>query len=499
MDAMTTTAAPAIGGSFFKNTMTLVGGNIVARIITFGLAPVITRLYAPQVFGAFAILVSLAELFIAVSSLRYNNAILLPEEKQDADSLVALCLVLVLGTSFVSLTAVVGFQSPIAALLNFENQKLLLFVPAIVLIGGLQQVTDMWFLRLKNFNRLAVSKISGATADRISTIGAAFLLTNSPGGLVLGRIFGIVSSLAALFVAGLQPVKDLVKAASRERFRSLSRRYIAFPKFLEDAFVQRASVQAPLLLLGAFFSPGAAGMYALTQRILGEPMTLIGDSLGRSFSQKASEHFRKGENMAPDALRLYRYILSFIAAPMLILSFILADLFGIIFGAEWREAGDYVKLVLPVFVAVFAVRPMSVFYDLFEKQKERLFHNIISLGVICCSFAAGYAAGSPNLALILYAVSATLVILLRTGWLMALAGTAWQNFWRATLNGLLWPLCIVGSVLILQATPWSRYLIIYCLTATLLYLTAIIRNDKAMSKQFKDYYHAGISKFKNSL
>lgn len=82
---------------------------------------------------------------------------------------------------------------------------------------------------------------------------------------------------------------------------------------------------------------------------------------------------------------------------------------------------------------------------------------------------------------------------------MALAGTAWQNFWRATLNGLIWPLCIVGSVLILQATHWSRYLIIYCLTATLLYLAVIVRNDKAMSKQFKDYYHASISKFKNSF
>nr|MBF0221950.1 lipopolysaccharide biosynthesis protein [Desulfobulbaceae bacterium] len=494
---MATTVSSTIGqkeNSFFRNTLTLVGGNMVARIITFGLAPLVTRLYPPEVFGAFSLIIAVAEVFVAVSCLRYNNTILLPEKHEDADNLIALCFFLVVSTSIISLGFVSWFPLFFSQKLGLGNQTLLFFIPAVVLVAGVQQITDMWFLRLKFFNRLAFSKVTGATTDRALSIYIGLFVAGNPAGLLSGKIAGLSSSMVTLFFADTQPIKTIITNFSFERMKLLARRYIIFPKFVGDAFVQRASVQAPLLLLGAFFSPAVVGLYALAQRILGEPMTLVGDSLGRSFSQKASEHFRNGENLAHNTMRLYRYILSLFVAPMVILSFVLADLFGLIFGAEWQEAGSYVKLIMPVFIAVFAIRPMSIYYDLYEKQKERTIHNSITLVIICCSFTAGFAAGNSKLALVLYAVSVSVVTLLRTGWLMELTGTSWRDFWQATQRGLLWPLCIVGSVLVLQNSPWSRYLIIYCLTTTLIYLSVIIWNDEILSKQCKDYYHDVISR-----
>ncbi|MBU0481315.1 MAG: lipopolysaccharide biosynthesis protein [Proteobacteria bacterium] len=488
MTAVSSTTLPAAENGFFRNTMTLVGGNVVARIITFGLAPLITRLYSPEVFGTFSLLLAVAEVFVAISCLRYNNTILLPKNDADADNIVALCIFLVATTSLVCLIAILTAPAYLATVLNLGAPTLLFFIPLLILVSGIQQITDMWFLRLKHFNRLATSKIIAAVTDRSLSISLGLIASGVPTGLLTGRVAGVFCSTVALFVVGLQPLKDVWTSCNIRRILEIAGRYRIFPKYVGDAFIQRASVQAPLLLIGFFFGPLEAGLYALTQRILGEPMTLIGDSLGRSYSQKASEHYRNGESVAGDTRRLYRYSLIYFGAPMIFMSFILSDLFGLIFGTKWMEAGIYVKLLTPVFIVIFAIRPISIIYDLHEKQKERLLHNTVSLAVICLSFTVGAWVGRPVPALVLYAVSITLLAFWRIGWLMKLCGTPWRDFFGITFDSLKWPLYILGSIILVNISPFNRYLIFYCLAATSLYLVVMAGNDPFISAGIKAFF-----------
>jgi O-antigen/teichoic acid export membrane protein len=60
-----------------------------------------------------------------------------------------------------------------------------------------------------------------------------------------------------------------------------------------------------------------------------------------------------------------------------ILSFFIVDIFAFVFGEEWRIAGQYAQILLPMFFIRFVSAPMSNVMSVFEKQKQGLFVNII--------------------------------------------------------------------------------------------------------------------------
>ena len=67
-----------------KDTAILATGSISAQIITLLLMPVVTRLYAPDQFGLLGTILALSIPIVAISSLRYFDAIMLPDEEGEA-------------------------------------------------------------------------------------------------------------------------------------------------------------------------------------------------------------------------------------------------------------------------------------------------------------------------------------------------------------------------------------------------------------------------------
>ena len=78
-----------------RNVLKLAGGTAGSQVITVAAAPILTRLYGPESFGVLATYVSILALLNVVSSLRYELAIAVPEDDDEAIALVWLCFVLV--------------------------------------------------------------------------------------------------------------------------------------------------------------------------------------------------------------------------------------------------------------------------------------------------------------------------------------------------------------------------------------------------------------------
>ena len=66
------------GSLFVRHILIVATGTATAQAIGFLASPVISRLYTPEQFGGFAIFTTLTSLFVTVSALGYESAVVLP-------------------------------------------------------------------------------------------------------------------------------------------------------------------------------------------------------------------------------------------------------------------------------------------------------------------------------------------------------------------------------------------------------------------------------------
>ena len=152
-------------GSFLSNALTLLTGTTIAQAITIVSAPILSRLYSPEDFGVMAVFISISSMIGLIACGRYENAIMLPKEDEDAGNILTLSILLALIISLILFLGVALFRRQIASLLKKpELAPWLWLVPITVFMIGLYQACNFWSSRKKQFQRLAVSRISNSVA-----------------------------------------------------------------------------------------------------------------------------------------------------------------------------------------------------------------------------------------------------------------------------------------------------------------------------------------------
>src|SRR5215475_6292930 len=98
-------------GAFIRSVSLLAGGTAIAQAIAVLAAPVLTRLYRAEDFGYLQIYMSVMAFAVVAVTLRFDQAVFLPEQ----DSVAANVLV-------VALASVFGFTASSACVLFFLNK-----------------------------------------------------------------------------------------------------------------------------------------------------------------------------------------------------------------------------------------------------------------------------------------------------------------------------------------------------------------------------------------
>lgn len=371
-------------GEFAQNVLKLGSANVAAQAISMLAVPVITRLYLPEDYGVFAIYLAVTMVLFPVSNLRFNSAILLPDNRKDAANLLALSILTVTFFSLL-LAGIIGLVKAGGYLPEEWRTKgfdsFLWLVPVGVFIQGAAQCILFWALRNKKFGAMATSRLTESITDRCLVLFLGFLGNASALGLILGRIVGPFLGLLQLIRQSLfHELNELRQLVSRPIMSSLAGRYKDFCLFSTPAFfINRFSNQLPLLLLAAFFSPVETGFYALAMRMIQLPMSLVGDSISKVYFQRATEIAGQKDKLARDTAKLMGYLF-YLSLPMVLLLLTFGkEVFAFCFGIKWQAAGTYAQILAVAFLAKFLYRPLSTLFDTFEQQQQRLVFNILLL------------------------------------------------------------------------------------------------------------------------
>ncbi len=351
----------------------LAGGTAGSQVITVAAAPILTRLYGPESFGVLATFTSILALLNVVSSLRYELAIAVPEDDDEAVALVWLCFGLVAISTGLTALGVLLLGDQLVAWLNEPALKPLLWLlPVGVLLSGVYQPLSYWAIRRKQFGLLAQTKF------RQSIFGLAMNLAAAPLGTI-GLLLGQIVSQSAGFVsimcqsAALLLRPEVTLALLIQKLRHFSH----FGIYSSPAgLINVAGSQLPMIILASTFGPQSVGQLALAQKVMLLPAGLVGTSISQVFLAKAGESLREGALMTlmeQVSRKLFIYGVS-ISIPAAILA---PHFMQVVFGREWDQAGKIIAILVPLFLGQISVSPVSMAFIVGERTRIELLSQII--------------------------------------------------------------------------------------------------------------------------
>lgn len=409
-----------VKSDFGKNVVTLMTGTTIAQIVPVALTPVLTRIFSPEEFGAFAFFASIISFLLVFSSGRYEQAIVLPKEDKEAINILGLCFSLLgIFTGFLYLILFL-FSSSILNLLNTPSlDKWLWIVPITMLFAGSYRILTFWSNRKKRFKGTSNSMIA-QTTGRISTqfIGGLAKLSLWSSWKKLSAFFGEMFKSTYVLPQGIDPIgigtlalsllvgfafgtltltykfikidRQLLRDIKRSEMKRQAKIHDKFPKInalhaLTDEF-KNLGVNSTILYA---FNESILGFYSMTFRVLRAPLTVIGNSFAQVFYQKAAEmHANKQPfvNLVNKTVKR----LFIIALPIFAIILIFGpDLFALVLGEKWRTAGEYTQFLTPWLFLNFVISPIQQVAIILNRQGSIFLLALVGNAIIFLSILIG--------------------------------------------------------------------------------------------------------------
>jgi len=364
---------------FTHNVLTLMTGTVIAQAIPIAISPILTRIYSPEEFGLFALFFAILSILSVLANGRYENALMLPKKDEDALHLFALGIIINIFLSIIILIIVTVFNDSITKALGNEEISLwLYFIPISLFFTGLFNILNSMNNRQKKYKDIASATITKSMVMALVQLVVG-LIKSGAAGLILGQIL-------AQFFANVKLFKNIIKdkkvifSIKKLKIIALAIKYKKFPIFsLPSALANVLAGHFSNILISSFYSISTLGFYSFVERILGIPSALIGNSIGQVYYEEGIRE-RQESGWVIDTFNSTLKKLLIIALPSFsILFFIVEDLFAFVFGEEWRVAGFYAQIVVPMFFMRFVVSSLSSTYDIFQALKIELVWQVVLL------------------------------------------------------------------------------------------------------------------------
>ncbi len=297
---MVARALPRNGFGF--NVVVLAGGMAISQGLLLVTSPLLTRLYTSSDFGYLQVYLSISVFFTVVASLRYETAVLLPDDAEAAANLVAfaLCVTVVM---FVLFSGAVWLLSRSGILGSYAAglRPYLWLIPISACGSGAYQILNSWALRNKAFRKATLAKITQAASQAVTQLTLGGMHAGVPG-LLFGEALGRMGGSLRLARDAWKQNADLFRRVRFGKMWSVAQRYKRFPLISSgSSLINTGGFALPALLIGGWYGPFVLGWFALTDRVLAVPTALMGQSISSVYTASAARLI----NSDPAGLRTF--------------------------------------------------------------------------------------------------------------------------------------------------------------------------------------------------
>jgi O-antigen/teichoic acid export membrane protein len=360
----------------------------MAQVIMFAFIPIITRLYSPEEFGLYSLFFSITTAIALISSLNYEQAIVLPKSEKDAQALVFLSGGILF--SVVSITTILTFVFYDLLLEYFQGMEYFIWLlPISVLILGFQQIFDQFSNRKNFYKKMATAKVISSVGTVSTQMSSRYIFGLN--GLVFGKVFADLLGVIFLYKHHIKEQTLHLRSMSKKRVIVNARRHDHFPRYQTGtSLINYLAQYLPIFLFPMLFSPEAAGYYALAFRILMVPTTIMGGSVRSVYYQKASRMFNNNENIYSLYKKTTLGLLKIYIVPFLVIVIFGKEIFTFLFGEQWGMSGEIAQLMVFTSLLAFINIPSVMTFNILKLQKLQLFLQILQFFLRGLAIYIGY-------------------------------------------------------------------------------------------------------------
>lgn len=353
--------------SIAKNLSILVSGTVIAQLITIGFQLLLSRLYTPSDFGAFAVYMSVVGIGITISSLRYEQAIVLPKNDEDGANLSLLSIIISFILVLMFSVVVFSFKDLFAELIGLNEAYLswLYLLPISIFLFSVYQSLNYYLIRREKYllsgNNKWVRRIAEGTVQ--STLG----YSGKGFGLILGDI------VAHLLIIARTIMKLHLKLFAKDNKKGktiiqLMIRYKEFPiKNTIPSLLNALSRLLPVIIVSRIFAADITGFFHYSRLILLIPLSLVTVSLNQVLLQQFSKKRNNKESIKNEVFGILKVLLPVSILLVTIFYYFGVDIFAFVLGDTWEQSGEYAEILVWAIALKFLISPFNASFIAFEK------------------------------------------------------------------------------------------------------------------------------------
>lgn len=361
---------------YFKSLSVLLSGTLIAQVIGYAIAPLLTRLYTTAEMGELALYMRITGFIAAIATLRYESALPIPKNDGHSYLLYRISLLIsfiVLGISSILLISLI-FAGVTPGFSWWYVLLIILSSATIVIIN----IGTNWSVRTGTFSLISRQKIINSLFSNTLKWGFAYLSLGYLG-LILATFIGYFLSCFEFIFSFRGLKKKYSKLRSRKKTWVLLKDHREFPLLnLPHILVDHGRDMLIATLILAYFSESIYGSFSHSYAMLRIPSMLIGVSLSQVFYNQAIKLYNENHRMLPLFKKTIGMLVAISIVPFTILFLYGEPIFAWIFGSNWSDAGSYSETMSFWLMVSFVISPISALPMILKKQKIAFVFGSIS-------------------------------------------------------------------------------------------------------------------------
>lgn len=359
-----------------KSVGILFSGSLIALLISFITAPIITRIFSTQDIGIYSYILSVVTTFWPVLNGRYDMMIVSESSDEQSFSLIKLSSLIGVGISLL-----VGITFSVYIYLSKSNIPLLstiLFIPTILISLSFHNILSAYNNRGKKYKVLAISNV---IKNLIQYVGPVLIgiIHPSANSLLIAYLVGIISSVLYQYKELKNHLKYIISLKIKDLI-NIQKKYSKQPIFSAPAILANTlSYSLITFFIEYLYDLNIVGYYSISTRLLGVPLSLISGNVAKVFYEEASSEYKTDGTFKKSFKKYALFLIPISVVMVLIMMLFAPKLFGLFLGKDWAVAGEYVRILAPMFGINFVVSPLTLGILIVQKQKLELFLQLFYL------------------------------------------------------------------------------------------------------------------------
>ena len=350
-----------------KRMATLLGGSLTGQLVTIAAAFILTRLYSPEAFAHLEMFALVTGIAAVLGTGKYEQALMLPKAGTEARVLFAAGQRSAAVTGLVVFTLAVPSASWVASCYELAYWTPIAYaLPILCALAAHARLLEYWHHRKADAGKVAAAQATGPLASEGVKLALATPLATT--GLVWGASLGMAVRWGMLR-RGLSELVREVWAWHRYKDDPVLDQYRDYPTWvLAGSAMNRLAQWLHVLLIGATLGPVLLGMMGLARRMVMQPLSLLATSSAPVLFQGSTEV----EDGAPLRALFLRALGAFAGASFLVWTAVMLAPDGTtawLFGAEWYDAMEVVRILTPWFVLNFMTAGLGALFHRVRKPR----------------------------------------------------------------------------------------------------------------------------------